>query len=396
MRNLITNILLTILFGINVFQPFNIFVATSLNLLFLLFVTASLGGKLSKFTHLQKYSIIFSILILFLSLFVSLVNLNFEIYVIGRFLRLLVNTILLCSIINNLKFKKNNFLNSILFVLYFNTLLVILQYYFPQIKLYFVSMSGFNRSLDMLRSFGMFSSYDATGLLTCIFMLFSWYLYCNSKKKIYLFLFLTSFFSSIFISRYTMIVSALIFLYCILHYLKRNNLISFKIIFLLSFLVYIGNYVLGEIYFIISKSIIGDSEVNKSYASSSGNILLDEMIYFPDTLPELFLGTGATTVNSDIGYVKIIFMIGIIGLFLITYFYYKTYKKLIKTIKSKFNFNYLEYRNLKFFLVGFIIINFIFNSKLLLVYSKGFYELYLLLILGFEKIYSKQLENQSI
>lgn len=393
MRNLITNILLSILFGINVFQPFNIFVAPSLNLLFLIFGIASLRGKLSKLTYLQKYSIIFSILILSFTLLVSLFNLTFDEYVIGRFLRLLVNTILLCLFINNLNFKKKSFFNSIVLVLSFNTLLVIFQYYFPQIKLNFLLVTGFNRSLDMSRSFGMFASYDATGLLTCIFILFSWYLYCNSKKKIYLFLFITSFSTSIFISRFTMIVSVFVFLYCILYYLKRNNLISFKIIFLFSFLFYIGYYVLGEIYFIISKSINGDSVVNKSYSSSSGNIIVNEMIFFPDTLPELLLGTGLSSQSSDIGFIKLIFMIGIIGLFLVIYYYYKTYKKLIKTIKPKFNFNYHEYRNLKFFLVGFIIINFIFNFKLLLIYSKGFYELYLLLILGFEKIYSKQLKN---
>ena len=389
MRNSINKITLFIIFGINIFNPFNSIIAPIVNL-FILFLITTRKGELLAFSNFQKYLIKYSSLLLLLSVLISLANLTFDPYVLGKFLRSLINTILLCLIINNLNFKKNNYINSLVLVFFLNTLAVIIQYYFPQTKLNFALFSDFNKNLDQLRSFGLFSSYDATGLLTCISMLSVWCLYRYSKKIIYLLLFITFFLSSIYISRITMLVASFIFLCCVFDYLRKNNFFSIKIIFLLTILIYLGNYVFNQIYTIIFKSIVGDSLVNKTYSSSSGDILMNEMVYFPDSLFNLFMGTGVSADGSDIGYVKIIFMIGIFGLFLIVKYYYQTHKKLMRIIKQKFSSHDLQFRSLKFFLVGFIVINFIFNFKLLLIYSRGFHELYLLLILGFEKIYTKQ------
>lgn len=389
MRNSINKITLIIILGINIFNPFNSIIAPIVNLFFLFLITTR-KGKLLAFSNFQKYLIKYSSLLLLLSVLISLANLTFDPYVLGKFLRSLINTILLCLIINNLNFKKNNYVNSLVLVFFLNTLAVIIQYYFPQTKLNFALFSDFNRNLDQLRSFGLFSSYDATGLLTCISMLSVWCLYRYSNKIIYLLLFFTFFLSSIYISRVTMLVASFIFLCCVFDYLLKNNIFSIKIIFLLMTLIYLGNYVFNQIHTIIFKSIVGDSLVNKTYSSSSGDILMKEMLYFPDSLLNSFMGTGVSADGSDIGYVKIIFMIGIFGLFLIVNYYYQTYKKLMRIIKQKFSSHDLQFRSLKFFLVGFIVINFIFNFKLLLIYSRGFHELYLLLILGFEKIYTKQ------
>lgn len=112
--------------------------------------------------------------------------------------------------------------------------------------------------------------------------------------------------------------------------------------------------------------------VESSYGNST-NALLGTMLVLPDTFEQILVGTGETIETSDIGYVKLIFMVGIIGLGLIIILY-------IGALNILRNSQIMdeELKLLRCF-VGFVfILLLMMNYKLLYLYSRSVSDMFFL------------------
>lgn len=91
---------------------------------------------------------------------------------------------------------------------------------------------------------------------------------------------------------------------------------------------------------------------------------------------------------TDIGYIKLIYHIGIVGLFSIFVLYFKLFRKCFSLLKENIN---IEEKIISSFISWFIIILIIFNYKSLEIYSRGTNDL--LLMLFFLLIFSLKKRN---
>ena len=87
------------------------------------------------------------------------------------------------------------------------------------------------------------------------------------------------------------------------------------------------------------------------------------MFFFPETPFELMFGTGRDVLDTDVGYIKIIFMYGVVGLLMAFIFYIKILRQ-----------TYLNYNNKKS-IIFICAIFLIFNIKGLFLFSRSVHEI---------------------
>lgn len=385
---------LTIFISLNLYSPFSVLIPVVANFMFVIFIVfASTSVKL--FSKFDKIIIFLSVTVLLWVIFVSLFNLTFDNYILGKHLRIVLNTILISVVISNFNFKSYHFLYSIGISLFFNIVAVFLQNYIPTTKNLFAIIAGYEKNFFDLRSFGLFSSYDSTGLCICISLFFFGFLYLYTMKNIFIFLYLIIFISSIYVSRFTMVVSILCFIVMMpfIFYKIKSN-ISTYIIFL-PILIFVGYYIFSRSSEIIKASIAGDVELNSSYGAASSDILFDQMIFLPESNFSTIFGLAKDPLNSDIGYVKIIFMEGLLGLSFIIYTYFYVFSYLKKKINGGYFNNNVDQKIMYAFLISIIVLMFIYNSKLLLLYGRGFHDFFIIIAFGINK-FIKQSELKNI
>lgn len=386
---------LTIFISLNLYSPFSVIVPIIANFFFVtcLFFASS---SVKLFSKLEKRIVFLSMIVFLWVLLVSIFNLSFDAYILGKHLRIILNTILICIIVSNFKFKPNHFFYSIGISLFLNVVAVYLQNYLPTTKNLFAIVSGYEKSFFDLRSFGLFSSYDSTGLSICISLFFFGYLYLYNRKNIFIFLYVIIFISSIYVSRFTMVISILSFIVMMpfIFYKIKGN-VSTYVIFL-PILIIVGYSIYIKSSEIIQSSITGDVELNSSYGASSSDILFDDMLFLPENKFSTFFGLAKDPLNSDIGYVKIIFMEGIIGLSLILYTYYYIFKKIKRHMRYiDFDKNN-DFKILYYFFCTLIVLLLIYNCKLLLLYGRGFHDFFIIVAFGINKLIKQHNLDNSI
>lgn len=386
-------VLLTIFISLNLYSPFSVMVPLVANLFFVtcLFFSSTTVKLFSKF---EKKIIFLSIIVFLWVLLVSIFNLSFDAYIIGKHFRIILNTILITIIVSNFKFKQHHFLYSIGISLFFNIIAVYLQNYFPITKNSFAIIAGYEKNFFDLRSFGLFSSYDSTGLSICLSLFFFGFLYLYCKKNIFIFLYVIIFMSSIYVSRFTMVISILSFIVMMpfIFYMIKGN-ISTYIIFL-PILIIVGYSIYIKSSEIIQSSITGDTELNSSYGAASSDILFDDMLFLPESKFSTVFGLAKDPLNSDIGYVKIIFMEGLLGLFFIFYTYFYIFLHIKKRLNNEYFKRDVDFRVMFSFLTSIIVLMFVYNSKLLLLYGRGFHDFFIIITLGTNKFITRSLASK--
>lgn len=379
-------LLLICLISLNIYNPYSVLSSLIVNALILFFISFK-GGFTNRLTKIQKKAILLSFGIFLWSLIVSVVNNNFDAYVLGKFFRVFVSSGFLCFILNNFDFKRKQLITALIFSLLLNTIVVYIQHYFPGTKELFMPVSGFVKKIGEFRSFGLFSSYDSTGLITCVLMLVLWSNYMLNKSVLNLILYFLTFFSTVYISRVSMLMAVLVFLISARQFYIQRGMFFVKYFIFSPVLLYAGYKIGMLIYNLVLSSLDKSkvSEINYSYSTNSFDILLNEMIFFPDNIFSFLIGEGINMKYSDIGYIKIIFMIGFLGLLMITFYYFRLFQ-LFRIKYIKYRLGELEvFKRDYLLLLNVLILMFLFNSKLLLLYSRGFNELFLILLLSNEK-----------
>ena len=112
-------LLLICLISLNIYNPYSVLSSLIVNALILFFISFK-GGFTNRLTKIQKKAILLSFGIFLWSLIVSVVNNNFDAYVLGKFFRVFVSSGFLCFILNNFDFKRKQLITALIFSLLLN------------------------------------------------------------------------------------------------------------------------------------------------------------------------------------------------------------------------------------------------------------------------------------
>lgn len=310
---------------------------------------------------------------------------------IGRNLRIVAATILIGTIIYNSKITIKNYIDSLSVVILLHVFFIYIQLIYPDIKEPMARIFNYDREFfynSGIRCLGLCGSYDFAGLISILGILLFSLKYKYSQNILDLFFFILAFISVAFISRFAMILGFVCFIYGSIQILRKSKFIiklAFLSLFVLSSIFWIRfslPIIMSSLSFFGGDSTnidILNEEGNKySYGKSDENLLTNHMI-LPKNI-DLIIGQGieigkGTKTESDIGYVKLIYSIGLIGVWLVVLIHYKMLKIAYFVNKSVSDSNF---KLLLTFFIFLIILVLIMNSKLLLLYSRGIYDLILI------------------
>lgn len=308
-----------------------------------------------------------NIILVIYTFLICMINNNFDTYTFGKPLRLLFVVLVFSILSTKLKnYSYKEIGTGLGLALCIHLACVYIQFLFPDTKSFFYSFLDSEKEvIDLrLRSFGLCTSFDASGLYLCVLITLLWISFKRNHSRLLFVLCFASFVSCFIVSRFSMIISSIFMVLMLISLLKNDK--KFAFFFVIPILAIGIYYIYG-----IAQSILLESNIEESYRHESIEYLLGDMLQLPPGLLETLLGTGSAADNSDIGYVNIIYMIGILGLSLVLSMYFNMLmriKTLLKTNKDVF-----------LFMLLFLLLLLVFNYKLLLLYARGINDIFILL-----------------
>lgn len=312
-------------------------------------------------------------------------------YVLLRSTRSFLAAGLLGVIFCNLDLKLSSQLDLIVYALILNALVIFVQVVSVNAAQYFASIYEFNKTIVPLRAFGLTAGYDTAGYL-CVTGLILCYVIIFYKgmhlRYIIAIVILTS--GVMFTSRSSMILAFSIITSASCIYLVKGSLGSriFSFVFLMLSLAAISYYLYPLIINTFDAGLFS-SDANKkryllSFAETDIAAWQQDMWMLPQESIHLLFG-GLADPPSDVGYVKLIFMMGILGLSLViaAYIYF-----LIVLVRIRKQISLMQsdegQLHLNIAVVSLLVIQlmqFIFNIKNLYFLSRGHFELLLIMFL---------------
>lgn len=311
--------------------------------------------------------------------------------VIGLYSRMLVNCVVFPSIIYFFYQKRIKILEILSLTLFLHCVVVLLQMIFPSLQELNHLLFRFSRETELLENFtmrrlGLTGSYDSSGLYSAISTVLALELsYLTSKKK-YIIVSVVSLIGSLFTSRTGMAAAFLSIVLCVLLN-KKSTTKRFGSTFL-----YMAILSLSLAYFIlpvilVTMGLSSGSEMDYEdygYGSRTGEILfVDHLLPLESlTTRELILGYGVgirkavrLLYSSDIGYVKQIYEVGIVGVVLMVYF------SILMAVRTYLRYKMVRYNmELKIgsqLMLVLLLLYLIFNYKNQLLYNVCVFEVFL-------------------
>ena len=385
------NLLFFVFCFLNLYGP----ISTNITFAFDIFLFVYVYGKTKKFiSERGSYK-----QIPWLLLMISILSVLFtrdhdtDYSVIGTYLRMLVNCILFPSMIVFFLKKKVDVLKILSWTLFLHCLMVLLQLAVPSLQEINSVLFRFERENDLLadytfRRLGLAGGFDLSALFATLSVVIALEDYLINSRRLSLLVFLISFLASLFTSRTGMSVSAISVVVCV--YLNRGRMKdSVKVMTLMILSIAF----IAAIYFILpivlssfdidyGRKLSGfeDQYAVETYDYLS-NYQLDPL--FSLTTRELFFGYGCGVqkadmlyYSSDIGYVKQIYQIGVVGVCLILYFCISCVLKIYKRYKLCSCDRMVRMGNQLMWL--FLLIYIVFNYKNHLMYSVCSFEVFLI------------------
>lgn len=310
----------------------------------------------------------------------------------GIYARMLVNCISFPSIIAFFYRKNVKFFQILSLTLLLHCFAIFIQLILPQLQDLNSVLFRFERDdVDMadysLRRLGLSGGYDQSALYAVLSCVLSTELYFRKMGKKYLSFIIISFIASLFTSRTGMLVSVLSLLFCAICNFKE---LKFKLNFSTVIVVgLIGGILLLFILPIVLNSLgvsFGHSSIDtdSQYSSRTVEYLFDMQLYPLLILSknELLFGYGcgvnkssALLLGSDIGYVKQIFHVGLLGVSLMIVF---SFLMAIRTFRRKKRLRYDKNMKISSQLMWILFpIYLIFNYKNHLLYNVCYFEVFL-------------------
>jgi hypothetical protein len=246
-----------------------------------------------------------------------------------RHVRALLSTALLSLFFYNIALSAATnsavLVKVLLAVLLLNAGVVLVSVWNPGIQTLLADMYGFDKSVRPLRSFGLTSGYDTAGYLCVVGALISSISIYFRKSKTDLVALVIFIAAAMFTSRSTMVLIFLLIAGFSIVFLVRGRW-SLKVVSATYLAVGSGVAITYVLPLIIASFAWGggsssEFEFAASFAATDLSLWWDSMWRLPDSSLELLFGSGSIIETSDVGYVKMIFMIGILGFLIVLAMY---------------------------------------------------------------------------
>ncbi len=313
-------------------------------------------------------------------------------YVLLRYARALLSTVMLGLVFSNIRVRSSQLFNIFILGLLFNACVILFQVVLPKLQIYLAPIWGFNKHIVPFRAFGLTPGYDGAGYLCLLGAILSafgvWY---SSKAVRYLLALWLFVLSASFTTRTNIILMFfVIIVITFLFLLKGKRLlkilaISNIIIGGLLIIKYIVPIFVATVPFLMEHEIFStintDVRYTESYYSGTPDNWKDMWI-LPDDEWDILFGSGFNP-STDIGYIKVIFMIGITGLLISTFTYLYIFLRSINTYiilsRCRHTYDYLTAKALVLTLLIFIASFIVLNFKSLTFHSRTYHEIVVIL-----------------
>lgn len=374
----------------NYYNPGSIYLTLFINILLILAISFDNGKKIIRF---NSYIVVCTLLILIWAMFIMAVRSNINTYVLGKYLRVTASTLSIMIICSGLRISAKQLIDTLAMIFIIHILAIGMQSVFPQLDIPMANFFGFDRESTVIsdfsiRNLGLSSSYDTAALICLSSMLFFFLQYLVKKRNIYILLSLVSLLSCIRTSRTGMILGILFFaVFCIVLFFSLKGVKRLVPILFLSSAIILAIYfvipIIASSTELLSEAISSNSDFSLNYTTGSVEALTNahldplkapifDLIFGFGIDPNKIIGKG-----TDIGYVKLIYHVGIIGLVLIVLLYLYIFRKTV-IIKKRSDKQSNEFI-LSSFLVLFILLVTVMNYKSLEMYSRGSHDLILII-----------------
>lgn len=368
---------------INYYNPVSVY----LTIIFNLSISFFMFVFLKKF-HVESSHFIVVIPALIFSYvgFLGLYLGNVDLYIVGKYFRIFLSFILIYYIFKSKKWSLYYFYNCIALVLFFHVFFIYVQVVFPSISIPMASIFGMSSADNFFseyssRKMGLSSSFDTASFISILSFIFFTLSFKYIGQTRYLVLAFFSFGASFMSSRLGMVLAVLVFLLLFVPaFLKSGSKVMLLLgVAIMSAVFYLSFDVIVSVvlHSIGSETANAAPVLNEYGTTGTVNALFGSHLLKLFELEglEYIFGKAIDPDGTDIGYVKLIYHIGLIGTSLIFLMYFIAF---------------INVRNMKFptcrksmvlqnFFLFFIVITFLINYKSLELYSRGSAELFVLL-----------------
>lgn len=353
--------------------------------------------------------VVFGFIIWIWSLIVMCINLHFETYIIFKYLRMPIMAILLSLCISFIDFRKETVINSIYYLCLINLIAIGLELMIPSTRDIIASILNISRmdaaSHFDFRVLGIAGSFEFCSIMCIFLMVICYYKYKKKNSLLYLGLIIISFASMIFVSRTGMLIGAAILIFLMIGLYKSSRSNYYRI--LIGGFSFVGVFIAVSIVMpiIINSSGLFEEKIETKYelefgtdyGSGTASALTkgSHLNILKEPIMELVFGYGINSENittkrlaTDIGYLEYICHIGIVGLVLVVLLHIRLLKYIFYLSKKiKKMPNSVDLQNLNHITIIYVLLLFVFNYKLMLLYSRGTFELMIILVFAIEKLY---------
>lgn len=267
---------------------------------------------------------------------VFLVSETSDLYPVLRGIRALLATILLGIFVYNFPLRISAMLDITIIIILINAIAIFIQILLPQTQIYFSELYGFDKNIRSMRAFGLTAGFDTAGFLCVKGIILSGVSFLLLKKSLkYVLMFAIFGTATLFTSRSSMLLAVVFLISFSIAFIIKSEY-KFKLVAIMTIIIIIFallNYILpliGKTFNLYTfDSFESKAIVTSQYANNNIEKWMKEMWLLPKEEYNLLFG-GSIILTSDVGYIKIIFMIGIVGLLLVVALYFLMFTKVIK------------------------------------------------------------------
>jgi len=354
----------------------------------------------------SQVTIFLSLVILAWLILVALYRGNFEAQVLLKYSRNALTIVVTYIFIASSKVNAKTIIGALSFALAFHVFLVLAQIPLPELTQITAPIFGFEREASILeqyalRKLGASSSYDTASLFSASASFLFYLRYKNSKQKRFAILFVAALAAGMMSSRTGMGLTLALLMYTYVRAIIAARPVMKFILSMGLAGVIITIYI--AIYPIILHSLgireIGSDEASFIFVATdygtTGTLTAlsdDHLTPLKQPLPDLVIGfamdPNTMGRHSDIGYVKFIYHVGIIGTVLIVTLHLWMMANAAIGMRAS---NLGRYdRDLRVFLAWLIGVGLIFNYKSLEMYSRGIGDLTIIIFFFVMKLNKNQ------
>jgi hypothetical protein len=345
----------------------------------------------------DRFTVFFVIGVFIWFLLVATFRGGFEDQVFLKYLRTTLAVITAGVFLGAARIEAGTFLGAVSFTLGFHVFLLLLQVPTDDVVKITAPIFGFERELWILddyrlRKLGATSSYDTASFLSVSSAVLCYLRYQSERKILQLALLVLSLGAGLLSSRLGMVMTAaLIIFICVRAILKEKALT--KLATAVSLLVFIV-FGYSSIYPLVLHSLgladLGSDQGSLIYAATDYGttgtleaLTVDHLAPLKVAPMDLVIGfavdPNSIGLPSDIGYVKFIYHVGIVGTFLILLVHWRMLGRTVSALRRR-GWTPAA-RVLAYFLIWLVVAGVVFNYKALQIYSRGIGDFTILLFL---------------